>query len=412
MTPDEVREDFQAIARIGPDPAGGWTRPGWSSAETAAHDWFAARAREIGLSVRQDAFGNTIARRPGRAAARPAVAIGSHLDTVPNGGLYDGALGVVVALEVARRVGQGGCPLEIIVFRDEEGRFGPFTGSRAMMGKLAENVLDTSAIDGTQLREAMRQQGLAPSGPHAARRDPAELACWIELHIEQGPVLETAGLPVGLVTEIAGQSRLNLRFVGQAGHAGALPMAGRRDAFIAAARFAAGFDDLIRAEADGPRGTIGRVEVAPNQGTIVPGEVRMNLEIRDSDPAVLTRLMTATEALARRTAVQAGVTVEAARGFSTAPVPMDADLIACLARSAERAGHPARRIVSGANHDAGILGAHIPAAMLFVPSRDGLSHVPEEHTDEAPILAAIETLERAVAALLEPGPVEPSSPQL
>jgi hydantoinase/carbamoylase family amidase len=401
MKNEYFRADCRALSQLGVDPAGGWSRLAWSDAENSAHDWFSDRCRDAGLSVRQDAFGNTIARREGTEPDLPAVALGSHLDTVLNGGLYDGALGVLVALEVARRVGAGRRPLEIIAFRDEEGWFGPFTGSRAMFGLLPDTVLETRAADGTVLREIMADAGFTPDTPYAAQRDPAELACWLELHIEQGPVLEAANLPLGLVTAIAGQSRLYLRFTGQAGHAGTTPMAGRRDAFTAAARFAVAFDEMIRAAPEGPRGTIGIVRVMPNQGNVIPREVRINLEIRDVDAAVVAELVQKTEALAAHIAAGTGTEAEIRKGFTAAPVPMAAPLIETLAAAAEAEGHPAMRLVSGANHDAGVLGVLVPAAMLFVPSKGGLSHVPEEHTDEAPILAAISVLTRAVAALLE-----------
>ncbi|MEI4487376.1 Zn-dependent hydrolase [Frigidibacter sp. MR17.14] len=398
MSDQDFRDDLQALSRIGPDPAGGWSRPAWSAAENEAHLWFAARARAAGLEVRRDAFGNTIARREGSVADLPAVALGSHLDTVLNGGLYDGALGVLAALEIARRTAPGRHPIEIIAFRDEEGRFGPFTGSRAMMGLLPPEVLGARAADGAVLGEAMAAAGLVPEGAGAAARDPAGIGCWLELHIEQGPVLEAAGLPLGIVTAIAGQERMSLRFAGEAGHAGTTPMTGRRDAFQAAARFATAFDAMIRAEPDGPRGTIGIVRVLPNQGNVIPRDVRLNLEIRDASAETVQRLAAQTGALAARIGAETGTAVETRRGFSAAPVPMAPALVDLLAR---QAGAQAMRLVSGANHDAGVLGALIPAAMVFVPSRGGLSHVPEEHSDEGPILAAIDVLARAVQELVE-----------
>lgn len=395
MTPRALLEE---LATIGADPAGGWSRPAWGAAEQAAHDWFAATARKMGLSVRQDAFGNSIARRDGRANL-PAIATGSHLDTVRNGGLYDGALGVVLGLTAAGRLPQGLRPLEVIAFRDEEGRFGPFTGSRAMTGDLAPDALDRLRdADGIALRDAMAECGLAPATPQAAARDLSDLAAWIEVHIEQGPVLEAAGLPLGIVTAIAGQERFTIRFTGQAGHAGTVPMDRRQDAFQAAAQFALAFDTLIRQAGGDARGTIGIVRVDPNQGNVIPREVRLSLEIRYSEAARLAWLAAQTEALAQASATDRNVSAQIRRAYSAPPVPMAPHLMATLDQAA--AGR-AMRLLSGANHDAGILGQHIPAAMLFVPSRGGISHTPDEHTDPAPIDAAADVLTAALARLIE-----------
>lgn len=393
-----ARALLEELAAIGADPAGGWSRPAWGAAEQAAHDWFAATARKMGLSVRQDAFGNSIARRDGRADL-PAIATGSHLDTVRGGGLYDGALGVVLGLAAAGRLPQGLRPLEVIAFRDEEGRFGPFTGSRAMTGDLAPDALDRLRdADGVALRDAMADCGLAPATPQAAARDLSELAAWVEVHIEQGPVLEAAGIPLGIVTAIAGQERLTIRFTGLAGHAGTVPMDRRQDAFQAAAQFALAFDSLIRDAGGDARGTIGIVRVDPNQGNVIPREVRLSLEIRDSDAARLARLAAQTEALAQASATDRKVSAQIRRAYAAPPVPMAAHLMATLDQAA--AGR-AMRLLSGANHDAGILGQHIPAAMLFVPSRGGISHTPDEHTDPAPIDAAADVLTAALARLIE-----------
>lgn len=390
------------LAAIGADPAGGWSRPAWGAGEQAAHDWFAAKARAMGLSVRQDAFGNSIARREG-CENLPAIATGSHLDTVRGGGLYDGALGVVLGLAAAGRLPTGLRPLEVIAFRDEEGRFGPFTGSRAMTGDLAADALDRLRdADGVALRTAMADCGLAPATPQAAARDMSDLAAWVEVHIEQGPVLEAAGLPLGIVTAIAGQERFSLRFTGQAGHAGTVPMDQRADALQAAAGFALAFDALIRDAGGDARGTIGILRLEPNQANVIPREARLSLEIRDSDAARLARLAQETEALARTIAQDRRVTCQTRRLYSAAPVAMAAHLMAAL----EQAAHGrAMRLLSGANHDAGILGLHIPVAMLFVPSRGGISHTPDEHTDPGPIMAAADVLTATLARLIEsPGP--------
>lgn len=407
MTGDapHLRADFDALAAIGADPAGGWSRPAYGPEECAAHEWFAARARTIGMSVRQDAFGNSIARLAG-ADDLPVLVIGSHLDTVAQGGLYDGALGVLAGLEVARRIAGDATrqarPLEVIAFRDEEGRFGAFTGSRAMAGQLSEDALARMrAADGAVLGPAMAAAGLTPARADAARRDMSGIAAYLELHIEQGPVLEAAGEPLGVVTAIAGQERFSVRFTGEAGHAGTTPMTQRHDAFAAAARFADRFREMILAEGkSSARGTIGIVKLSPNQGNVIPSEVTLGLEIRDISAELLADLAARVAVIASEAAEAMGVTAQCRRSYGAAPVPMNAGLIGVIEDAARAAGFAAPRLPSGANHDAGVIGALVPAAMLFVPSVGGLSHVPEEHTDWPHIVAATGVLETVTRRLL------------
>lgn len=396
------RADFDRLAEIGRHPDGGWARPAFGAADCAAHDWFLDRARAAGLSARYDAFGNAIARLEGDG--HQAIVIGSHLDTVVRGGAFDGALGVMAGLEVARRIaasGGIGRPLEVVAFRDEEGRFGPFVGSRAMMGKLPLDTFDKlRSADGALLADALRSAGFAPEAAGAAARDAAGIGAYLELHIEQGPVLEQAGVPLGIVSAIAGQERLAIRFTGQTDHAGTTPMAMRRDAFAATARFADRFRALILADASETlRGTIGIVNLAPNQGNVVPGEVRLGLEIRDVEEAAVERAARATEALAADVAQAFGCAVKTRSVFRDAPVAMDERLRAVLAQCAAELGARSMLLPSGANHDAGVMGRLVPSAMLFVPSRDGRSHCPEEHTDWPPIALAAHVLEAAVRRL-------------
>lgn len=405
-----LRADLDALAQIGRDPAGGWTRRAFSPADLAAHDWFAGRAREAGLSVRRDAFGNLIARREARSGpGAPALATGSHLDTVPNGGPLDGALGVLAGLEVARRLIEtdaiGSRALEVIAFRDEEGRFGSLPGSRAMAGRLPLDRIETMrAADGVRLADAMRGAGLDPAGVGAAARAPGEIAAWIELHIEQGPVLEDARRPVGVVTAIAGQTRWRLEFRGRPDHAGTTPMSLRRDAFAAAARFADRFRDMILAEG-GPhtRGTIGFVEVSPNAGNVVPGRVRLGLEIRDVAADRPQALGEQAAALAAAIAAEFGVEAVSACTSSAPTVAMDESLRATLAQAARACGVEPLDLPSGAGHDAGIIAAIAPAAMLFAPSIGGRSHCPEEASEDRDLALCVDVLETAMRALCAAG---------
>ena len=408
-----LERDLAALAAHGRDPSGGWSRPAFGAADQAVHAWFADLAREAGLAVRHDAFGNLIARAAGRSNG-PAVVIGSHLDTVANGGLLDGALGVLAGLEVVRRLREGGelrNPVEVIAFRDEEGRFGAYSGSRAMMGDLTEEALGKMrASDGTMLADAMRAAGFDPAEITLARRDPAEIGAYLELHIEQGPVLEAAGRAVGVVTAIAGQERLSVRFLGAADHAGTTPMDMRRDAFAAAARFADRFRDLVLAEGGAEtRGTIGIVKVLPNAGNVVPSEAVLGLEIRDTDAVRLAALAACVGVLAGETAAAMGVEQRLRRVYGAAPVPMDARLVALATEAADALGHPAVVLPSGAGHDAAVMGARVPAGLVFVPSIGGRSHCPEEATNWPDIEAGVAVLE-AMARRLAAGPLPLDEP--
>ena len=405
-----VRADLDALAEFGRDPSGGWTRRAFSPADVAAHDWFAGRARAAGLTVRLDGFGNLVARREGRAGpGAPAMAMGSHLDTVPGGGPLDGALGVLAGLEVARRLIErdalGRFAIEVIAFRDEEGRFGSLPGSRAMAGRLPLDRLDRMrAADGGHLVDALREAGLDPAGIGAAARAPGEIAAWLELHIEQGPVLETAGRPVGIVTAIAGQTRWRLDFRGRPDHAGTTPMGLRRDAFAAAARFADRFRDLILGEGGAQtRGTIGFVEVSPNAGNVVPGRVRLGLEIRDVEEGRPQALGERAMALAAAVGAEFGVEVDTNCTNSAPTVMMDARLRAVLAEAARACGVAPLELPSGAGHDAGIIAAIAPAAMLFAPSIGGRSHCPEEAMNEADLALCVDVLEAAMLRLCAQG---------
>ena len=408
MTPSStLRHDFDHLATVGRQSAGGMSRPAYGAADCAAHVWLLKRARSMGLAARYDAIGNAIiSLRPSdpAGAARPAILLGSHLDTVENGGAFDGALGVMVGLETLRRLARGTVPrpVELIAFRDEEGRFGPFIGSRAFMGTLPlDAMVQMRAPDGELLVDAMRRAGFDPMVATEAARDPGSIAAYLELHIEQGSVLEEAGSPVGIVTSIVGQERMAIRFTGRADHAGTTPMDMRRDAFAAAARFADRFRQWILEDpSDSIRGTIGIVKVTPNQGNVVPGEVRMGLEIRDINVAALERAAAATTALAAEVAKAFDLESRVRTLLSEAPVPMAESLRELLVEAADASGIEWMELPSGANHDAGVLARHVPAGMLFVPSTGGRSHCPEEHTDWPHIESAANVLEAAVRQLL------------
>jgi hydantoinase/carbamoylase family amidase len=363
-----------------------------------AGDVVAGWMEDAGMTTRRDAVGNVVGRHG--AGERPFV-LGSHLDTVPNAGTFDGPLGIVAAIAVVERLAAGGpqpsCPVEVVAFADEEGtRFGTsYLGSAAYIGALDPAWLDQVDADGTTLRDAIRASGGDPDV--ALETSPPELLGYLEVHIEQGPVLEREGLPVGVVTAIAGQTRARIVLTGQAGHAGTLPMDARHDALAAAAEAVLAVERHGRAE-PGLVATVGALTLSPNVGNVVPGEVRMLLDIRHADDGVRRRTAEGVRADVEGIAAARGVDADWTTRYETPAAVLDATLRGRLAAAVRELGLPVRELVSGAGHDAVVLSRICPAAMLFVRCADGISHDPRESVSEADVAVALDVLERAVRA--------------
>ena len=403
-----LHADLEALAKIGRDPSGGNTRLAYSAADLEARRWLIGRLEANGLRARLDAAGNVIGRLEANVADadRRAVMVGSHLDTVPNGGPLDGALGVLAGIEVARRLLADGAPrrraYEVVAFCDEEGRFSPYVGSRAMTGSLDyARVPRMRDVKGTMLTEALHAAGLDAERLPDAARPADDVAAYLELHIEQGPVLERQDRNIGVVTGIVGQVRLSIKFHGRPDHAGTTPMDCRRDAFAAAAAYAT---DLRRQVLEQGGGiavmTVGIVEVQPGAGNVVPALARLGLEIRDLDQDRLSRLAALAESAALASGVAHDVTVEARRIYETTPAPLHAHLQRLIDATAAALGLSRLALPSGAGHDAQVLAPYVPSAMIFIPSKGGRSHCPEEETDWADIDNGVDVLYGTVAALL------------
>ncbi len=379
-----LRQDIEALAAIGQDPTGGISRPAWSPAHEEARAWLLGRLRASGLAARVDPAGNVFGRL---GEGTPVVLTGSHIDTVPRGGPLDGALGVLAGLECLRTVAASGArparALEVAAFTDEEGRFYGFFGSRAMTGSLdpslAARLTDPA---GLALPEAMRRAGFDLARAPEARRDPGEIAAYVELHIEQGPWLEAEDVPIGVVEGIVGIRRVRLTFVGQPDHAGTTPMDRRKDAFLTAAEYAAKSRELVVRDGLGRAvTTIGVVDVRPGVANIVPERAILLQELRDPDPALLERLARRTLQAARRVARRRGLALEVEPLMQAEPVRMSPRIQAAIEATAAELGLPTRRMPSGAGHDAQVLAAVTDAGMIFVPSQGGRSHRPDEWTD-------------------------------
>jgi allantoate deiminase len=389
-----VLERCARLGAISEEPALLVRRYG-TPAMRAATDLVASWMRAAGLTVREDAVGNLIGRREGAAPGAPALVLGSHLDTVRDAGRYDGPLGVVAAIAVAERVGRLPFALEVVGFADEEGaRFGTvFLGSGAVSGGFEPGWLALRDADGVALADAMRAYGGDPDAIAGAAREPEELLGYCELHIEQGPVLEAAGEPVGTVTAIIGQTHAEVRFVGAAGHAGTVPMAARHDALAAAAEWVLVVESVARAH-DGLVATIGELAVHPGMRNVIPGSAVLSLDARHGDDAVRLGAVAALREAAGQIAATRGVGLDWTARSDTPAVPLDGPLGERLVAAGARP-----RLPSGAGHDAMEMARITPAAMLFVRCRGGISHHPAEHVDAADVAVALDVLERFVRGL-------------
>jgi allantoate deiminase len=395
------------IARIGADPGGGVSRLAFTADERAAHDLVGGWLRDLGLTVRVDAIGNTIAERAGTVAGAPAIGVGSHLDSVYHGGRFDGIVGVVGAVELARLFAEAKVatrhPLRVVIFAGEEGaRFGePTIGSKAVSGHLANRDLAAMKdANGVSLAEAMRAIGFDPRAVAQARWKAAEWAAFLEMHIEQARVLEQTETPIGLVDVVSGSTRLRVELTGRADHSGGTPMDFRADALAAAAEVVLAAESLAKdARNRGARLTVGRLDVHPNSITTIPGRVRFTIDVRDVDSDRQRRL--AIE-IVRRTRVLAdrrGIEVETELIADTSPVVLPIWIREQSAKVCEDLGIRYRVMTSGAGHDSQVVNAIVPAGMVFVPSKDGLSHVPGEWTSASDVARGVEVLFHLTARL-------------
>ena len=404
MLVDEARfrEDFEALAAIGATPEGGVNRPSLGEAHLAARAWYLERAEAYGLETRVDAAGNHSAVLP---AAGPTLLLGSHLDSVPNGGRYDGALGVIAALHVlvALRGSELPYALEAIDFTDEEGTLVGLLGSEALAGTLTPDSLSAPRGGREALLAGLERGGLREEGLADARRDPASLAGYLELHIEQGPHLERSGAQIGVVDGIVGARSFSLRFRGAAGHAGTTPMDARRDAGLAAAALAVAVNELVVRDFPGCVATVGDLRLTPGAFNVVPGSARLSLEFRSLDSASLDALEGDLLDRARAEAESQDVDLEVEPVGRWEPTPLDSRVRAAIGRAAAALDLTTMELSSGAGHDAQALAAVTPSGMIFVPSTAGVSHDAREHTPWQDCLNGANVLLGAALELLAAG---------
>lgn len=381
---ERLLADLESLSGIGATADGGVDRPALSEADLQGRAWFKQRAEEAGFEFRQDGAGNLFAKFSSQNPLAKTLLAGSHLDSVPNGGRFDGPLGVLSVLESARTIEEAGIDLpvhlETVSFTDEEGTWLGLLGSRAFIGALSSEDLRKTRGGVQQFDEALNRIGCSQESLLRCKCDPSQYAGFVEVHIEQGTRLAGAKLDIGVVSEIVGIRWHWLRFVGEAAHAGTMPMAHRKDAFWGAAWFSERAKDLIQSDFFPGVMNCGQLTIQPGAFNIVPAEVQLGLEIRHGSPEKLDAMQTALFSLAEKSAEKFGLALETESVSAIPPVPLDETVVAGIESAAAELGLTHTRLLSFAGHDTQSLSTIMPSAMFFVPSVDGISHNPRELT--------------------------------
>lgn len=379
-----LRKDISDLGAIGKDARGGISRPSFSPADQSARTWLKERIQSSGLILRQDGAGNIFGRLDGKG---PCIMAGSHIDTVIHGGMFDGSIGVLTALECLRRIQEEGLPrtkpLEVAAFTDEEGNLvGDFLGSRAFLGQLDRELLEKGVpLFGIPFPELLRTTEFTIDSIQKAHTQRPEIETYLEIHIEQGPVLEEEDIPIGIVDRIAGKNYWMCCFQGRSSHAGTTPFELRQDAFLGLADFALKATHLVATQHYGSLVTIGKVGVFPGTFSIVPGRVDFTLDFRSVSGQTLSSISDSLMALARDIASTRGLEIHAQLVDKTDPVKIPARIITVLEKECGRLGYPFMKLPSGAGHDAQILSSVSEIGMIFIPCTDGISHSPSEKID-------------------------------
>jgi N-carbamoyl-L-amino-acid hydrolase len=391
---------LQDLSHFGANPQGGVSRVAFSAADVEARAFTIEMMRAARLEVRIDPVGNIFGRRPGLDGGAAPILFGSHIDSVPEGGNYDGDVGSMSAIEVAQVLGEKGYrnrhPLEVAIWCDEESGL---TGSRGFVGDIAPEELERPARNGTVLAENIRRIGGDPARLAAARHEPGSVAAYLELHIEQGGTLDAAGVPIGVVEGIVGIHHYEVTVRGFANHAGTTPMDKRRNALLAASEIILAVDRVVRSVPGRQVGTVGRLVVRPGAPNVIPGEVSFTVELRDLRTETIESLWTAIEAEARAIAERQGCTMEYVRRPPDRPALSDPRMRAIIASAADELGLRHLSLPSGAGHDAQELAHIAPMGMIFVPSVDGISHSPKERSRPEDVASGANVLMQAVLRL-------------
>jgi N-carbamoyl-L-amino-acid hydrolase len=400
-----LQRTLEKLGEVGRNPEGGVTRLGFSQEELDAHNLAIALMKEAGLEVRVDPAGNVFGRRPGSNAKLPVILFGSHLDSVPHGGSFDGSVGSLGAIEVMRALNDAHVrtkhPLEAVIWSDEEGpHFGVSAlGSSVAAGSLGAEILDRKGADGLTLADWLRRYGQDPAHLTDARIAPGSLAAIVELHIEQGPTLYERKVDIGVVQGIVGLRRWKCVATGVANHAGTTPMNRRKDALIAAANEAIAVRDVVRGESGLQVGTVGYLKAEPGVPNVIPGVVEFPYELRDLEATKIERMAQRVQQRFAQIDAEEGVQTRCDVINAIAPALSDPVVQGVIRAAAHTAGLSSIDLPSGAVHDAGEIARLAPMGMIFVPSRDGISHAPQEYSNGEDIANGVEVLYRTVVQL-------------
>ncbi|MBX2911543.1 MAG: Zn-dependent hydrolase [Cyclobacteriaceae bacterium] len=378
---DRMKERIEALSQFGANPDGGVDRVAYSDADMAGRKYVVSLMKKAGLEVTIDAAGNIIGKRKGKNNDLPSIAFGSHIDSVPGGGNFDGDVGSLGAIECIELMNEHHIitehPLEVLVFQNEEGGL---VGSEAISGILTENELSLVSNSGKTLGQGMKDIGGDPGRFHEAARKKGDFKAFLELHIEQGGFLDREGVNIGVVEGIVGIKQWMVTFLGKANHAGTTPMDQRQDAMLAAARFVVEANRIARSIPGRQVVTNGKIKALPGAPNVIPGKVEMTLEIRDLDFEKVLSIFEKIKTAAKDIATGTGVAISYAELNEDIPAQTDSRIQSLIAGSAKELGLTTKFMPSGAGHDTQNMARIAPVGMVFVPSKDGISHSPKEFT--------------------------------
>ncbi len=393
-------ESLRDLAQFGREPDGGLSRVAYSDADLAGRRFVMELMHRADLEVSVDVAGNVIGRRAGSERRLAPVMLGSHIDSVPQGGNYDGQVGSMAAIEVAQTLADSGTntrhPLEVVIFQNEEGGK---TGSRLLSGEVTEPELDLVTRSGKTIRAGIALLGGDPDKIAEVQRAPGDVAAYLELHVEQGGTLDREGIPVGVVEGIVGIKRWAVTVDGFANHAGTTPMDGRHDALLAAARFIEAVHTIAREQPGTHVATVGQVEASPGAPNVIPGRVRMSVEVRDLTMSRIDALFRDMSAAGNAIGREMGTTFGFDLFYVSRSAPTDPRIRDLIASAAAALGLRTRRMPSGAGHDAQSIALFAPIGMVFVPSVDGISHSPREYSRPEDVIAGANVLLHALLQL-------------